>query len=88
MTSIVINKLQVVRGHREVLHAVSGEVKAGVLTGLVGPSGSGKTTLMRAIVGVQRINEGILTVLGRPAGSAELRHMIGYSLRHLRCMVT
>ena len=53
-------------------------VDAGRITGLLGPSGSGKTTLMRAIVGVQRISQGNLTVLGRPAGSAPLRHDVGY----------
>lgn len=78
MTSIAIDQLLIIRGHSEVLHSVSGIVKAGVLTGLVGPSGSGKTTLMRAIVGVQRINSGTLTVLEQPAGSAELRQTIGY----------
>jgi ABC-2 type transport system ATP-binding protein len=50
----------------------------GRITGLLGPSGSGKTTLMRAIVGVQKITSGTLSVLGRPAGSATLRHDVGY----------
>lgn len=78
MASIQAKDLLIVRGKNEVLHGISGDVKEGVLTGLVGPSGSGKTTLMRAIVGVQHINKGSLTVLGRPAGSVELRHSIGY----------
>jgi ABC-2 type transport system ATP-binding protein len=45
---------------------------------LLGPSGSGKTTLIRAIVGVQRNVSGTLTVLGMPAGSADLRSKVGY----------
>jgi ABC-2 type transport system ATP-binding protein len=53
-------------------------VDAGRITGLLGPSGSGKTTLMRVIVGVQRVTRGTVTVLGRPAGSAPLRHDVGY----------
>jgi ABC-2 type transport system ATP-binding protein len=48
------------------------------LVGLLGPSGSGKTTLMRAIVGVQLIDNGTVHVLGHPAGSAALRRKIGY----------
>jgi len=49
-----------------------------VVTGLLGPSGCGKSTLMRAIVGVQRISSGTVTVFGEPAGSAALRSRIGY----------
>src|SRR5690606_15662487 len=37
-----------------------------------------KTTLMRAIVGVQKVTSGTVTVLGRPAGSASLRAEVGY----------
>ena len=60
------------------LDDLSCEVPAGLVTGLVGPSGAGKTTLMRAIVGVQRNVTGRLDVLGRPAGSPELRREVGY----------
>ena len=48
------------------------------MTGLLGPSGSGKTTLIRAIVGVQIVESGTVTVLGEPAGSPSLRPRIGY----------
>jgi ABC-2 type transport system ATP-binding protein len=48
------------------------------VTGLLGPSGCGKTTLMRAIVGVQIVAAGTVTVLGHPAGSKVLRDRIGY----------
>ena len=47
--------------------------------GLLGPSGSGKTTLMRAIVGSQKIDSGMITVLDLPAASKSLRQLIGYS---------
>ena len=50
----------------------------GSVTGLLGPSGSGKTTLMRAIVGVQKVESGTVTVLGQPAGSPKLRPIVGY----------
>jgi len=46
--------------------------------GLLGPSGSGKTTILRSIVGVQAIQAGTITVLGKPAGSKDLRKRIGY----------
>ncbi len=49
-----------------------------MITGLLGPSGSGKTTLMRAVVGVQVVTSGTVTVLGHPAGAPALRHRVGY----------
>jgi ABC-2 type transport system ATP-binding protein len=48
------------------------------LTTLLGPSGCGKTTLIRAIVGIQIIKSGRVTVLGGPAGTAETRARVGY----------
>jgi ABC-2 type transport system ATP-binding protein len=76
--SIRIRDLRVRRGGRLVLPGISLDVRPGVVTGLLGPSGSGKTTLIRSIVGVQIVESGEVTVLGAPAGSAELRHVVGY----------
>jgi ABC-2 type transport system ATP-binding protein len=61
-----------------VLPGLGFAVPTGQVTGLLGPSGSGKTTLMRAIVGVQQVRSGEVTVLGEPAGSPGLRHRVGY----------
>jgi len=76
--SVEIVDLSVVRGGTEVLAGLSFAVLAGQVTGLLGPSGCGKSTLMRAVVGVQRIAGGSVTVFGEPAGSVSLRHRIGY----------
>lgn len=76
--AIESDDLRVRRGKNEVLHGLTFNIPTGALVGLLGPSGSGKTSLMRAIVGVQREVSGALTVLGHPAGSARLRHRIGY----------
>lgn len=75
---IDVRDLRVVRGKRVALDDVSVQIARGTITGLLGPSGCGKTTLMRSIVGTQIIEKGTVTVLGRPAGSAELRHRVGY----------
>jgi ABC-2 type transport system ATP-binding protein len=77
-TAIETQGLLVRRGGREVLPGLDLQVPAGQVTGLLGPSGSGKTTLLRAIVGVQVVESGTVTVLGQPAGSAALRHRVGY----------
>src|SRR6185503_5530883 len=76
--AVAIDELRVRRGGNVVLPAVSLRVAAGSVTGLLGPSGSGKTTLLRAIVGVQIVESGTVTILGRPAGSAPLRRRVGY----------
>src|SRR5215204_2628369 len=76
---VVVEGLRVVRGGREVLPGIDALLPRGVITGLLGPSGSGKSTLLRAIVGVQAITAGRVTVLGHPAGSAPLRRRVGYS---------
>lgn len=77
-TAIEVSNLVVQRGKREVLHGMSCVIPRGSVTGLLGPSGSGKTTLMRAIVGVQQVKSGGVTVLGQPAGVAALRAKVGY----------
>jgi ABC-2 type transport system ATP-binding protein len=76
--AIAVHDLVVDRGGRRVLHGISCAIPRGAVTGLLGPSGSGKTTFMRAVVGVQVVTGGSVTVLGRPAGSPALRHKVGY----------
>jgi ABC-2 type transport system ATP-binding protein len=76
--AVTVNHLVVDRGRHRVLHDLSFQIPPGQVTGLLGPSGSGKSTLMRALVGVQVVRSGEVTVLGRPAGSAALRSRIGY----------
>lgn len=73
-----IRELTVIRGGRVALDGVSLQVASGTITGLLGPSGCGKTTLMRSIVGTQIVAGGSVMVLGQPAGSARLRHRVGY----------
>lgn len=74
---VELRDLQVVRGGQVVLDGLDLAVHAGV-TGLLGPSGCGKSTLLRAVVGVQRIAGGTVTVLGHEAGSPPLRTRVGY----------
>ncbi|QSB05535.1 ABC transporter ATP-binding protein [Natronoglycomyces albus] len=77
-----INHLNVDRGGRPVLRALNTHINTGSITGLLGPSGSGKTTLIRAIVGVQKIRSGSVSVFGLPAGSTEVRRRVGYVTQH------
>jgi branched-chain amino acid transport system ATP-binding protein len=53
-------------------------VSAGEILGLVGPNGAGKTTLVDLISGVQQMDSGTLTLLGRPlTGSSSRRARAG-----------
>lgn len=76
--AIEARDLVVTLGGRRILHGLTFTVPTGQVTGLLGPSGCGKTTLMRCVVGVQQISSGEVRVLGTPAGSAQLRHRVGY----------
>jgi len=56
------------------LDRVSVTVEAGTCLAVVGESGSGKTTLARIIVGLERSDEGTVTVAGRVVASKARRH--------------
>ena len=77
-SAVDITRLRVDRGGTRVFDGVDLTIPRGQITGLLGPSGCGKTTLMRAIVGVQKISAGEVTVLGQPGGSRQLRHRVAY----------
>lgn len=64
------------------IKGVSFTLDRGSVTGLLGPSGCGKSTLLRAIVGVQIVAGGDVTVLGLPAGHKHLRRRIGYATQN------
>ena len=75
---ITVDGLTVARGKRAVLEDISFALDPGSITGLLGASGAGKTTLMRAILGLQQIQAGSVTVDGLPAGHKALRSRMGY----------
>lgn len=77
--AITVQRLTVRRGGRPVLHDLSVRIAAGRITGLLGPSGSGKSTLLRALVGIQQVAGGDISVLGRPAGDRQLRSQVAYA---------
>lgn len=77
-SAVEVAGLRVRRGRTEVFDGIDLSIPRGQITGLLGPSGCGKSTLLRAIVGVQRIDAGTVTVLGQPAGTRPLRHRVAY----------
>jgi len=76
--AVTVEALVVRRGRRTLFDGLDVSIPHGEITGLLGPSGCGKTTLLRAIVGVQKVKGGTVTVLGQPAGSRGLRERVAY----------
>lgn len=65
-----------------VLDNLDVDIPSGVTYCLLGPNGSGKT-IIRAIVRLLRLDEGEMTVLGRPVSEVdEIYAKIGYMTQH------
>jgi ABC-2 type transport system ATP-binding protein len=54
-------------------------VPSAAITGLLGPNGAGKTTLFRSLLGLTRVNEGRILILGHdmPGGLFDLTKKVG-----------
>jgi zinc/manganese transport system ATP-binding protein len=57
-------------GGRTIWSQVSLEVATGEFVAVLGPNGVGKSTLIKAVLGIQPLSEGLVTVLGKPPGDA------------------
>ncbi len=64
-------------GDRLAVDAVSMTVRRGEVYGFLGPNGAGKTTTLRMMLGLIRPTAGTASVLGRPAGRAEVTERVG-----------
>lgn len=60
------------------LNGITLAIPRGQVYGLLGPNGAGKTTLIRAIVGLLRVDEGDVQVLGRRMPDRGVLSNIGY----------
>ena len=64
-------------GKLHVLRGVSLAVESGEVVVICGPSGSGKSTLLRCVNGLERIQEGRLTVMGRTRNPTSATAVLG-----------
>ncbi len=64
--AISISNAQLRFGETVALDGVSLSIPQGTCFGIVGESGSGKTTLMRAALGLQKLDQGEIRILGNP----------------------
>ena len=66
-------------GALQVLHGVDLAIAAGRVTAVVGPNSAGKTTLIKSILGLTRIDAGVIEIDGAPIDAAgQYRERIGY----------
>jgi ABC-2 type transport system ATP-binding protein len=64
-------------GHTTAVDDVSLDVHPGEIVGLIGANGAGKTTLLRIMLGLERADEGEVSLFGRPPDNAS-RRRLGY----------
>ncbi len=57
-------------GGRTIWSNVDLDIGPGEFVAVLGPNGVGKSTLIKAILGVQPLSEGRVTVLGQPPGGS------------------
>ena len=51
-------------GKKEVIKGVSTTLEKGDILGFIGPNGAGKTTMIKLILGLQKIDKGVVTING------------------------
>lgn len=74
--AIVIDRLGVTFGTREILREVSLRIEAGEFIGIFGPNGAGKSTLMRCLLGLLPPTTGSIRLFGK--APSEARESVGY----------
>mgnify|MGYP005675162675 CR=1 FL=1 len=62
-------------GKKTLLEKVDCELIPGKLDVIVGPNGAGKSTLLRAITGEHPVDEGAITLDGRPIDPVSYTHL-------------
>lgn len=68
---IEVENLGVAASGKQILQHVSFSVEPGRVVGFVGPNGAGKTTTLRALLGLQRVQEGSALIDGKEYGDLD-----------------
>jgi len=65
MPDLTVSNIEKQLGSTQVLRGVSLELQPGEILALLGPSGSGKTTILRSVAGLERPDQGQITIRGK-----------------------
>ncbi|MGL5956909.1 MAG: metal ABC transporter ATP-binding protein [Brevinema sp.] len=65
-------------GREKVVQDISFSLNAGELLSIIGPNGSGKSTLLKAILGIKKIDHGMILINGLPPRKAVSQCNIAY----------
>ncbi|MDX8045401.1 ABC transporter ATP-binding protein [Gracilibacillus sp. S3-1-1] len=65
-------------GKQTILQDVSVDIHANKITGLIGPSGTGKTTLIKCLMGMERYDNGFISINNVTVPNRKLLNKIGY----------
>ncbi|HLU64323.1 MAG TPA: ABC transporter ATP-binding protein [Protaetiibacter sp.] len=65
-------------GSRTVLRDIALDIRAGEIVALLGPSGCGKSTLLRLVSGLDRADDGILTIGDTPVAPVDQRCAVAF----------
>jgi ABC-2 type transport system ATP-binding protein len=88
MTNPVIEVKNVWKSFKTIqaVRGISLKIPKGQFTALLGPNGAGKTTLVEMIEGIQKPDEGEITIMGKhwKGNEDELHRIIGLSLQETR----
>lgn len=67
----------------EVLNGIDIEIEKGEICVLLGPSGSGKSTLLNIIGGIDRADEGYISIAGEKTADMNEKRLTQYRRKHL-----
>lgn len=76
--AVAVEHLSKSFSQRQVLKDLSFKIPQGQTVGLIGPSGTGKTTLIAALLGMIKIDQGKIRLLGQTIPDRKIFSKIGY----------
>jgi len=82
MTGLMIDKINLTLGGKQILKDVSATVQPGELVGMIGPNGAGKSCLLKGILGLNKLDSGRLALNGRNLATMSLKERalcLGYA---------
>jgi general nucleoside transport system ATP-binding protein len=78
-----VDQLRVTRDGRAVIHDMSFDVRQGEIVGVAGVEGNGQTELVDALIGLMRVESGVITLAGRDVTHARTRDRREHGLAYI-----